>query len=303
MANRSTSTRNTASKTTAKSAKSATGRKSAGKRAKGAAMQGSRGQWVLITGASAGIGQTLAGKFAEGGFDLVLVARRKARLQGLAADLTSRHGVSAEVVAADLAVPGAPRALYDEVCKRGIDVDILVNNAGVLEMGAFTGQEPEVLGNMVRLNAVALTELAALFAPPMVARRSGRILNVASVAAFQPVPSLAAYAATKAFVLSLTESLSEELKPEGVTVTALCPGITETSMFTTIKASNDKTDMLPSFMVADVDDVAQEGYEACLKGEVVRVPGLAYAMSATLGRAAPRWLTRMLAGAIGRQMM
>ncbi len=264
---------------------------------------GKRGERVLITGASSGIGEALAGKFAKGGFDLVLAARSKDKLTSLAKKLSAEHKVSAEVVQIDLVKPGAPRDLFNEIARRGLDINVLVNNAGVLEMGAFKTQEPETLGAMVRLNTVALTELAALFAPGMAARHSGRILNVASVASFQPVPSLAAYAATKAFVLSLTESLAEELKGDGVTVTALCPGITETNMFTTIKNSNSRTDYLPSFLVADVQDVAQEGYDACMKGEVVRVPGLAYAMTASIGRASPRWLTRLVAGAIGRQMM
>lgn len=265
--------------------------------------RGARGEWVLITGASAGIGEALAGKFAEGGFDLVLVARSKAKLAGIAADLSARHGIAAEVVAADLSEPGAARALFDETAARGIDVDVLVNNAGVLDMGAFIAQETATLSRMITLNTLTLTELASHFVPPMAARRSGRVLNVASVAAFQPVPSLAVYAATKAFVLSLTESLAEELKPHGVSVTALCPGITETGMFTTIKDANEKTSALPDFLVADVQDVAQEGYDACMKADVVRVPGLAYAMSTSLGRAAPRWVTRLVAGAIGRQMM
>jgi len=277
--------------------------KTSTRRKKAPPPRGARGEWALITGASAGIGEALAGKFAEGGFDLVLVARSKAKLAGIAADLSARHGIAVEVVAADLSEPGAARALFDETAARGIDVDVLVNNAGVLDMGAFIAQETATLSRMITLNTLALTELASHFVPPMATRHSGRVLNVASVAAFQPVPSLAVYAATKAFVLSLTESLAEELKPHGVSVTALCPGITETGMFTTIKDANEKTSALPDFLVADVQDVAQEGYDACMKADVVRVPGLAYAMSTSLGRAAPRWVTRLVAGAIGRQMM
>jgi len=265
--------------------------------------KGSQGQWVLITGASAGIGEALAGKFAAGGFDLVLAARSKDKLARLAAKLSKKHGIAAEVAQIDLAKPGAPRDLFNELAARGLDIDVLVNNAGVLEMGAFKTQSPETLGDMIRLNTVALTELAALFVPPMAKRKSGRVLNVASVASFQPVPSLAVYAGTKAFVLSLTESLAEELKSDGVTVTALCPGITETNMFGTIKSSNERTEKIPSFLVGDVQEVAQEGYDACIKGDVVRVPGLAYAMTTSIGRAAPRWLTRLVAGTIGRQMM
>lgn len=289
------SKRKTAQKTAKKRGPSSSAQKPVGR--------GSRGEWVLITGASAGIGAALAGKFAAGGFDLILAARSTDKLEVLADDLSQTHDISAEIVPIDLVKPGAARQLFDEISALGLDVDVLVNNAGVLEMGAFKTQDPETLGNMIRLNTVALTELAALFVPPMAKRKSGRVLNVASVASFQPIPSLAVYAATKAFVLSLTESLSEELKPDGVSVTALCPGITETNMFTNIKNSNDRTDYLPSFLVADVQDVAQEGYDACMKGDVVRVPGLAYAMTTSIGRASPRWLTRLVAGAIGRQMM
>lgn len=301
-----------AKKTAAK--RKATGRKAAAKRktaakkspAKKAAaprVHGSRGERVLITGASAGIGEALAGKFAAGGFDLILVARSKDKLTALAKELSAAHNVDVRVISSDLTVAGAPRKLFNNVARLGLQVDVLVNNAGVLEMGAFKSMEPETVGRMVRLNTVAVAELAALYAPGMAARHSGRILNVASIASFQPVPSLAAYAATKSFVLSLTESLSEELRRDGVTVTALCPGITETNMFTTIKKSNDRTDYLPSFLVSEVEVVAQEGYDACMKGEVVRVPGLANALTASVGRASPRWLTRLVAGAIGRQMM
>lgn len=284
-------------------APSAARKKTSATRRKKPAITGSRGETVLITGASAGIGEALAGKFAEGGFDLILVARSRDKLTKLADKLSAKHKVAADVIQADLVKPGAARDLFNVVAQRGLTVDVLVNNAGVLEMGAFKSQEPETLSAMVRLNTVALTEIAALFVPGMARRRQGRVLNVASVASFQPVPSLAVYAATKAFVLSLTESLAEELRADGVTVTALCPGITETSMFDTIKTSNDRTEKIPAFLVADVQDVAQEGYDACLKGEVVRVPGLAYAMTTSIGRASPRWLTRLVAGAIGRQMM
>ncbi|MEP0069042.1 SDR family oxidoreductase [Pyruvatibacter sp.] len=292
----------TAKKSTRKSAakrKTASRSKASGRPAN----KGSQGQWVLITGASAGIGEALAGKFAAGGFDLVLAARSKDKLAKLGKKLSAEHGIATEVAQIDLSKPGAPRDLFNEMASRGIDIDVLVNNAGVLEMGPFKSQEPETLGDMIRLNTVALTELAALFVPPMAKRKSGRVLNVASVASFQPVPSLAVYAGTKAFVLSLTESLAEELKSDGVTVTALCPGITQTNMFGTIKSSNERTERIPSFLVGDVQEVAQEGYDACIKGDVVRVPGLAYAMTTSIGRASPRWLTRLVAGAIGRQMM
>ena len=162
--------------------------------------------------------------------DLVLVARSRDKLETLARELKGEHAVEATVMPADLSTPGAPKALFEAVKKRKLAIDILVNNAGVLEMGAFNAISPERHQELIALNVATLTDMTSRFLAPMLERGKGRILNVASIAAFQPVPSLATYAATKAYVLSLTESLSEELKGSGVTVTALCPGITETSM-------------------------------------------------------------------------
>jgi len=255
---------------------------------------------VLITGASGGIGEALAGEFAKGGSNLILVARSKGKLETIAKRLSEEHGIAAIALPADLAKLNAGKRLFDAVAAKGIHVDTLVNNAGVLEMGAFADIDTARHLQLVHLNITTLTELTSLFVPGMIRRKAGRILNVASIAAFQPIPSLATYAATKAYVLSLTESLSEELKPHGVTATALCPGMTATDMVASAKEANESAAKIPDFMISDVAGVAAEGYTACMKGEVIRVPGMVNLAAAVAGRASPRWLVRAVSGALGR---
>ena len=255
---------------------------------------------TLITGASGGIGEVLAGEFAKGGSNLILVARSKDKLEAIAKRLSKEHGIAAIALPADLSKPNAGRKLYEAVISKGVHVETLVNNAGVLEMGAFADISTKRHLELTHLNVTTLTELTSLFVPGMVERKDGRILNVASIAAFQPIPSLATYAATKAYVLSLTESLSEELKPHGITATALCPGMTATDMVASAKQSNETAAKIPDFMVSDVAGVAAEGYTACMKGEVIRVPGMVNLAAAVAGRASPRWLVRAVSGALGR---
>jgi short-subunit dehydrogenase len=143
--------------------------------------------------------------------------------------------------------------------------------------------------------------MLAHFLPPMVARGSGRVLNVASVAAFQPIPMLATYAASKAYVLSLSESLSEELKPSGITVTALCPGITATHMLTSAAQANQQLRKLPGFLVGDVAEVARQGFEACMKGDAICVPGAVNQAAMLASRSAPKWLVRRIGGLVARK--
>jgi short-subunit dehydrogenase len=260
-------------------------------------------QTVLITGASSGIGEELAACFAKGGYDLVLVARSKDKLKALAEMLSGAHEVTVTVLPSDLSEPGAAAKLLAAVKRRKIDIDILVNNAGVLESGAFVGMTPQRHQELINLNVGGLTDMLAHFAPLMAERGSGRILNVASIAAFQPVPALATYAATKAYVLSLTESLAEELKGSGVTVTALCPGITATNMVATAQEANAALTKLPGFFIGDVSQVARDGYAACLKGEVIKVPGVMNLAGTLASRATPKWLLRKITGALGRKAM
>jgi short-subunit dehydrogenase len=258
------------------------------------------GKTALITGASSGIGAELANCFAAGGFDLVLVARSEDKLKSLAADLAQKHGIQAYAVPVDLAQPGSAAKLSRKLHKDKLAVDVMVNCAGVLEHGQFIKMPPKQHQNMIDLNLSALTAMLATFIPPMVERGHGRILNVASIAAFQPIPSLATYAATKAYVLSLTESLAEELKGTGVSVTALCPGITATPMMT--GAENGSPSLkVPGFLVGNAEQVAAEGYEACMQGDVIRVPGAVNLATTLASRATPKWLLRQISGMIGRK--
>ncbi len=253
----------------------------------------------MITGASSGIGEALAKKFAAGGYDLILVARSEDKLKRLARQLETETQARVRVEPADLSRRGAVKKLAATVSKQGIEVDILVNCAGVLEHGHFAHMSPATHESLIDLNVSGLTFMLSHFLPPMVERGKGRILNVASIAAFQPAPSLATYAATKAYVLSLTESLSEELAGTGVYMTALCPGVTATNMISTAQEKSGGL-KIPSFVIGDVKDVAEKGYRACLKGDVICVPGAANLATTVTGRAMPKWLLRRISGVLGR---
>jgi short-subunit dehydrogenase len=255
---------------------------------------------ALVTGASAGIGAEIARVLAARGYDLVLVARREDKLKALAEELAK---VDVVVIAQDLVAQGASRALFDNVAARGLTIDLLVNNAGVAKSGAFKNTSLESIAEMIALNATSLTELTRLFLDGMLARGAGRILNVASLAAFQPVPALGVYAATKAFVLSFTEALSEELMNTGVSITASCPGLTDTEMAKHIGGIGNNTPPVPGFLFADVKTVARDAVDACLRGEVVHVPGIGNQLAALWSQSQPRWLVRMFGGLLGRQLL
>jgi short-subunit dehydrogenase len=255
---------------------------------------------ALITGASSGIGEALAHCFARDGHRLVLVARSTGKLQALARALKEEHGIGVDVLPADLALPGSAAALASTLRRKRRAIDVLVNNAGVLSQGAFTALDAAEHQRLVDLNVSGLTAMLSAFVPAMRKRGFGRVLNVASIAAFQPVPGLATYAATKAYVLSLTESLAEELRGSGVTVTALCPGITDTGMLGLATQANPRLARLPRFMVGDVAAVADAGYRACLAGDVIAVPGAVNQAATLASRTTPRWLVRRVAGLLGR---
>jgi short-subunit dehydrogenase len=251
----------------------------------------SDGGTALVTGASGGIGHAVARQLAARGFDLVVVARRRSELEQLADACRRDHGVAVTVMPADLLAPAAPRQLVDALGGRPIDV--LVNNAGLLELGRVAEIDVERLERMVQLNVEVLASLSRRILTGMIERGRGHILNVASTSAFQPVPGLSLYAASKAFVLSFSESLSEELKGTGVTVTALCPGFTDTDMLEVVD--------VPRFLVSDPEEVARAGVDACLAGQVVVVPGLSNRLGASLVQLYPRWLVRAVGGLIGRR--
>ena len=266
------------------------------------------GNYALITGASSGIGEALAHGFAAKGFDVVLVARSADKLKALAADLRREHNIDAQVAAADLTRPGAAQNLANLLARKGLNLRVLVNCAGVLSHGGFLNMEPEKVQQMIDLNITSLTTMLRAFVPGMVenvASQGGRahVLNVASVAAFQPIPMLAAYAASKAYVLSLSESLAEELKGTGVSVTALCPGITATNMLSGAASESGKLGAIPSFLIGDVNDVARAGLQATLRGDAVCVPGALNQVGVLGSRATPKWLVRKIGGIIGRKVV
>ena len=257
---------------------------------------------VLVTGASSGIGEELAKIFAAEGHDLILVARSEDKLEKLADKLAAEHDVAISVRPADLSKKGAASRLAKNLEREGYPVDILVNNAGVLQHGAFVDMTPADHQRMVQLNVVGLTDLLACFLPAMVERGSGRVLNVASIASFMPVPSLATYAATKAYVLSLGEALSEELRGSGVTITTLCPGVTETNMVDKAMAESDGL-KLPSMVIGDAAAVARDGFKSCMKGETIVVPGTINQALTVTARSTPKWLLQRLTGLMGRSTL
>ncbi len=247
-------------------------------------------QTVLVTGASGGIGLELAKLFAADGFDLVLVSRSEKALNVLAGDLQKKHGITAKVIAKDLSRVESCRELYDECARSGIRVDILVNNAGFGGWGNYWETDLESETRMMDLNMISLAQLTKLFLKGMVERRHGRILNVASTAAFQPGPLMAVYYATKAFVLSFSEAIAEELKDTGVKVTVLCPGPTETNFR---KAAGMKKSMLFSkHLNMDVTFVAKTGYTDLMKGKVLSIPGFKNRLVMQSLRLAPRAFIR-----------
>jgi short-subunit dehydrogenase len=247
---------------------------------------------VLVTGASGGIGEALARVFAAKGHDLVLVARTEAALQRLAAELGAAHGIKALSLPADLRDPAAPSGLAAELGRRGVPIEILVNNAGFGALGPFKDMDRERLLDMVRVNVLALTELTALFLPAMAKRGRGGILNVASTAAFAPGPQMSLYHATKAFVLSFSEGLAEELRDSGVSVTALCPGPTATGFFAVSGSGSPPLPWLRGSMRAE--EVARFGYASLMRGRVVALPGLRNRIQAFSPRLLPRALVRKI---------
>ena len=256
---------------------------------------------VLITGASSGIGLELARNFAANDFDLILVARREVELEALAKRLRREHGARVDVLPMDLLGLDAPAKLIQQIEDCDLRVDVLVNNAGLMDMGSFAEIEADRHERLLQLNVNVLTSLTRRLLPGMLKRRRGRILNVASTSSFQPVPSMALYAASKAFVLSLSESLSEELKGSGVTVTALCPGVTKTEMYDRAHDAHASARGIPEFLLSDVETVARDGYEACVAGRAVVVPGLPNQLMAGAVGFYPRWLVRGIGGLIGRR--
>jgi short-subunit dehydrogenase len=251
---------------------------------------------ALITGASSGIGAELAEVFAREGWHVILVARSTAKMDELGASLAKKYGATWTTFGADLIDPKAPEALAAEVSKAGLVVDALVNNAGFGTHGAFAELDPARELAMIQVNVTALVALTRIFLPGMIARKKGRILNVASTAAFQPGPSMAVYCATKAFVLSFSDALGEELIGTGVTATCLCPGAT-TSGFQAA-ASMESSKLFKDRKLPSSADVAEYGFAATMRGQRVAIHGFMNGAMVQSIRFAPRWLVSKMAKTI-----
>lgn len=248
---------------------------------------------ALVTGGSGGIGLELAKVLARNGFDLVLVARKRDTLEAAAGQLEGKFDVRVHVFAADLRRREAPQEIFDFLQNENIPVEVLVNNAGFGLGGEFSETAVERELEMIQVNIVALTHLTKLFLAPMIKRKSGRVLNVASTAAFQPGPLMAVYYATKAYVLSFSEALAEELRNTEVTVTALCPGPTDTDFADTAEMGNSR--LFNRFGIADAADVAKYGYDAMMSGKRLAIPGIKNKILAQANRLAPRSLSAKIA--------
>jgi uncharacterized protein len=230
-----------------------------------------RSRYALITGASSGIGYELARVFARDRFNLVLVARSQDKLARVADELRQKFGIGIKIITLDLALPTSPIEIFQEIEQEAIAIDVLVNNAGFATYGLFAETDLSAELQMLQVNIVALTHLTKLFVREMVKRKAGKILNIASTAAFQPGPLMAVYYASKAYVLSFSEALANELQGSGVTVTALCPGPTASGFQK--RAHMEKSKLVSNQKIMDAAIVAQVGYRGLMQGQTVVVPG------------------------------
>jgi uncharacterized protein len=241
---------------------------------------------ALITGASSGIGLELARIFASKGINLIIVSRNVIELAKLGTELSEKYNIYVEEIEKDLSVPGAAKQVYDNVTSLDFDIDYLVNNAGFGDYGLFHMSDWDKQERMINVNMLALTQLTRLFLPGMVERKSGRIMNVASTAAFQPGPLMSVYYATKAYVLYFSEAIANELEGTGVTVTALCPGPTKSGFQ---KAANvEHSKMFNKESIPSSKKVAEYGYKAMMKGKRVAIQGVVNKELVFFSRHAPK---------------
>jgi uncharacterized protein len=253
----------------------------------------------IVTGASSGIGAEIARELAGRNLGVTLVARREDRLRALADELAGAHGIRAEVIGADLTDEAARSRIPAELSERGLAADVLVNNAGFSTMGPVYRSDPAREVAMLRTDVEAVAHLCSLFVPGMVDRASGAVLNVASTAAFQPMPGQAGYSAAKAFVLAYSLALREEVRGKGVTVTALCPGPVETEFVEASGMSEEDADSaVPKFMWVPATTVAKQAIEGVEHGRGVVIPGPANKVTALAGHLTPR---RLLLPILARQ--
>lgn len=257
--------------------------------------------WALITGGSTGIGRELASLSAADGRNLVLVARSAERLRRVAEELRTGHGVRAVTLPMDLAAPGAAERLYEETEELGIEVDFLANNAGFGMSRGFSDVPLRVQEAMIGLNVAAVANLCRLYLPGMVKRGTGRILNVGSGAGYVPGLGFTTYAATKAFVLHLTEGLAGELAGTGVTVSVLCPGPVDTPFLGTTGIEGFSG--IRRLALAEPSRVARAGYRGALRGKVVINPGFLPRLVPLVPRLLPRFVVRWLGKRMGRELV
>ena len=248
---------------------------------------------ALITGASGGLGLEFARLFAADKWDLVLVSRGEEALRKIRAELEAAHGIAATVLPADLSRDGEAKTVAAALAAAGLALDVLVNNAGIATYGPFAESDPEEERAMLEINVTNLTVLTRLLLPAMLRRKSGHVLNVASTAAFQPGPLMAAYYASKAYVLSFSLALSEELRDTGVTSTCLCPGPTATGFVARAKMETSR--LFKRGLVMDAATVARIGYRACLAGKPLVVPGALNRVGAFATRLVPRLFAARIA--------
>lgn len=241
---------------------------------------------ALVTGGSGGIGYELAKCAARDGYNLILVARSDDKLKQIAQDFSHSYQINVHIIQQDLSIQGAAKKVYDEAGDIDGNVEILINNAGFATFGPFTETEIEPELAMMQLNMVALTHLTKLFLSEMIDRGSGKIMNVASTAAFQPGPLMAVYYATKAFVLSFSEAIAEELNGTGISVTALCPGPTETGFQS--RADMEDSKLVSGRDIMSAEEVAKTGYQAMMTGKRVVIPGVMNKIMAASIRFTPR---------------
>lgn len=244
---------------------------------------------ALVTGATNGIGFEFTKILAKNKYDLILIARTKSKLEEIKDYLFLTYGVQVYVIACDLSKPGACGYVYEQIRKNNLEINILINNAGIGDWGNFVESNLEKQGQMLQLNIVALTNLARLFLPGMIKRRQGRILNVASTAAFQPGPLMSVYFASKAYVLSLSSAISQELKGTGVSITCLCPGPTATNF--QISAFPKDIRLTHVQKLSDPKEVAQYGYKVMLRGRRVAIHGFLNRLMALNMRFIPKCIT------------
>lgn len=253
---------------------------------------------AMVTGASSGIGEAFARQLAAAGSDLVLVARRKDRLETLAAEISSTWSRRVEVLAADLVDPVDLARVEARLREGDPPVDLLVNNAGVGSHGRFAGLSIDSEERLIRLNVLAPVRLTSAAIVGMVARGTGAVVNISSISGEQPIPTVATYAATKAYLTSFSESLHGELRGQGVTVTAVLPGFTRSEFH---DHANMSRSAIPRFAWLTSDEVARAALDAAKRGRAVCIPRASYRVLVTLSRHAPRGLVRRVAGLVGRR--